>query len=296
MFGYIRIYKPQLRICEYEAYKAVYCTICRQIGRDYGIGARMLLSYDFTFVAMLYMALNGQSMDYRKGRCVCDPLKRCGFCTCESDAFKLTGAMTAEMFYYKIADNIEDSGAFGKLFWKGMKLAAAPMRRKAMRNYPDIDPLVARCITEQAAAESMDEPSIDQCAEPSAKLISALAVMLSEDETERVILKDFGYYLGRWIYLIDAFDDIVKDIKSGSFNPFVRRFGLTREDANDDSPLLTEAREYANQCLNMTVARANTAFGLLNTGEFAPIFENILYWGLGEVQRRALHEKELQKQ
>lgn len=295
LFGYVRIFKPQLRICEYDAYKAVYCTLCKHLGRQYGPQARLLLTYDYTFVAMLYMALHKQAVNPKKSVCVCNPLKKCIYCTCDKSAFDLTCAMTAEMFYYKTVDNIQDSGFFGRMGWRAVKLLAAPMRKKSMRLYPEMEEIMAQCSKAQYAAEHEGSGSVDESAEPTAKMLSDLAQLLSEDETEKRVLKDFGYYLGRWIYLIDAFDDIEKDIRADSFNPFVKRFELTIKDIEEDSELLEQARLYANETLNMTVARAAKAFELLNLGDYAPIFNNIIYLGLGEAQRRALHEKELQE-
>lgn len=244
---------------------------------------------------MLYMALHRQSIEPKKSVCVCYPLKKCVYCSCDTAAFELTCAMTVEMFYYKTVDNIEDSRGAGKLLWRAVKMIAAPMHRRAMRAFPEIEAIMSNYSQAQFKTERGEDRSIDAAAEPTAAMLSQLAPMLSEDETEKRVLRDFGYYFGRWIYLIDAFDDIEKDIRSGSFNPFVFRFGLTHEDVEKDTSLLEQARLYANECLNMTVARAAAAFELLELGEYAPIFNNIIYLGLGEAQRRALHEKELQE-
>ncbi len=294
MFGYVRIYKPQLRICEYEQYKAVYCTLCKELGKGYGPFARMLLNYDYTFVALLYMALHKQQPCVERKCCVFNPLKRCSYCKGDREGFRLTCAMTAEMYYHKLSDNVADSGWLASLGWRFLRLTARPMRRKAKKLYPQIDALVERCMADQAAAEQAEDSSIDSAAEPSARLISELAQMVAANDTDRVVLKDFGYFFGRWIYLIDAFDDMADDVKKNSFNPFAARFGLTKEDIENNTMRYSEARLYANECLNMTVARALTAFDLLDTGVYAPIFENILMLGLGEAQRQALNEKELQ--
>lgn len=292
----MRIYKPQLRICEYDAYKAVYCTLCKHLGRQYGLHARLLLNYDYTFVAMLYMALHKLPVNPEKKACCCNPLKRCAYCTCEDTAgFELTCAMTAEMFYYKVVDNIADSGKLGSLGWHAVKAVAAPMRKKAMRRCPEIEKLMAGYSAAQFETERGEDKSVDASAEPTARVLSELAQLVSDDAAEKRVLKDFGYYFGRWIYLMDAFDDIEKDIKEQSFNPFVEKFGLTKADIEEDSELLEQARLYANECLNMTVARAATAFELLDLGDYAPIFSNIIYLGLGESQRKALHEKELEE-
>ena len=55
MFGYIKPFQPELKVREAEDYKAIYCGLCKELGRSYGIFARMTLSYDFAFMAMLFM-------------------------------------------------------------------------------------------------------------------------------------------------------------------------------------------------------------------------------------------------
>lgn len=62
MFGYVRIYKPELKIKDYEIYKAAYCSVCRALGRHYGVIARGLLSYDATFL-YLYRAAISEAAD-----------------------------------------------------------------------------------------------------------------------------------------------------------------------------------------------------------------------------------------
>lgn len=300
LFGYVRIYKPLLRFCEYDAYKAVYCSICRELGRSYGIPARLLLNYDFTFVAMLHLALHGQPYDPEKKRCTCNPLKKCLYCkcgegACDGEAFRVTSAMTVLMFRYKLDDNIDDGGFFARTGCRLLRGLSKGMYRKAAKSYPELDDAIRRCMEMQREAEANPECSLDEAAHPSALMLRELAVTLSDKELDKTVLRDFGYYFGRWIYLIDAFDDLARDLKDGSFNVFARRFGLGPEDADEDSPRLAEARQYANDCLNMTAARAIKAFDLLDTGAYAPVFENILMHGLGEAQRVALHEKELQQ-
>ena len=75
MFGYIRIAKPELKVKEYEMYKAVYCSLCRVLGKNYGIWSRFTLSYDFTFLALLNMSLTDVCDLTERKRCVCNPLK-----------------------------------------------------------------------------------------------------------------------------------------------------------------------------------------------------------------------------
>lgn len=75
MFGYLQIQKSELLVRESEAYKAVYCGLCRQMGKDYSVFTRFTLSYDCTFYAMLLMSLNRSCKGFKDGRCTCNPLK-----------------------------------------------------------------------------------------------------------------------------------------------------------------------------------------------------------------------------
>lgn len=290
MFGYVRIFKPELKFCEYDHYKAVYCTLCKRLGKLYGPTAKMLLNYDFTFVAMLDLALRKSEPCLVKKSCAANPLKSCYYCSNEEDkAFDFTCALTVMLFYHKLADNIQDSGFFGKIFYSMPMPYAKAKLKKAEKRYPEAAKIVADCMELQRQAEASPERNIDSVAEPSAKMISALAQMLSDDPEQKTLLKHFGFYLGRWIYLIDAFDDIEKDINSGSFNPFVEKCGLTKEDAEQNGEKLLDARLYANECLNMTVGRAVQIFELFELGKYKSIFDNIIYKGLGDAQRRALY-------
>ncbi len=292
MFGYIRIYKPQMRFYEYDRYKSVYCTLCKQIGKSYGLLAKFLLNYDYTFMTMLKLEFERAEVSCGKGRCTFNPLYKCPKCVGKTDAFDFTADLTAIMFYHKLRDNVNDSGFFGRVGWRIMKAFASPMRKKAKKKNPEIDELVARYIDEQQAAESAENVSLDSAAEPSAKLISALAQMLSDDMTVRPILQKFGYYLGRWIYLIDAQDDLEKDIKKGNFNPFARKFSLCRSDVKDNSEALKNAHVYANESLNMTASAMLDYYDVLEFDYFKEILDNITMLGMPFSQRNAMHIEE----
>ena len=114
MFGYIRIAKPELKIKEYETYKAVYCTLCRTLGKEYGIWTRFTLSYDFTFLALLNMALSDGCDEAERKHCVCNPLKKCNYCK-NDEKIKMPAAAAIIMVYYKLLDNIADEKGIKKL-------------------------------------------------------------------------------------------------------------------------------------------------------------------------------------
>lgn len=107
MFGYIRPFQPELRIKEYEAYKSVYCGLCKELGRQYGIFARFTLSYDFTFLAILSMAVQKDPPEFGKIRCLINPLKKCSACHKDGITDRIA-AQAMITLYYKCQDQLSD--------------------------------------------------------------------------------------------------------------------------------------------------------------------------------------------
>ena len=93
MFGYIVIDKNEMKIKEYNTYKAIYCTLCKRMGKDYGFLSKFTLSYDFTFAALVWLTLNGGCKDFEKKSCRVNPLKKCVYCKNDSDGFSQVAAM-----------------------------------------------------------------------------------------------------------------------------------------------------------------------------------------------------------
>ncbi len=292
MFGYIRICKPQMKICEYDTYQAVYCTLCRHLGRHLGLPARMLLNYDYTFLTMVMIALSEEPSRFVRGRCVFNPAKRCGNCATHADAFEYTSALTAIMFYHKLRDNINDATGGKRLLWQMLLPYASHVRKRAMKLCADEDALVDKYIRRQFEAEHRAVESgdviVDELCQPTADVISAIAVKLSTKPDEQTVLKYFGYFLGRWIYLIDALDDLDEDLQNRSFNPLALKFHLTAQDTAERSEAWENARQFGNDSLNQSIAEAIKYYELLDFGQFKPILDNIMYLGVSEAQRSAL--------
>ena len=152
MFGYIRADKAELKIREYEVYKAVYCTLCRTLGRRYGILSRLTLSYDFTFLAMLQLGMNDANVCMEQKRCAFNPLKKCNYCK-DDTALKMPAAAAMIMLYYKLADNIADEKGLKKLGYMLLKPCFASARKKAARDYPQLEKIVSQYIESQNGLE-----------------------------------------------------------------------------------------------------------------------------------------------
>lgn len=287
MFGYVRPYKPELLVKEYSQYKAVYCELCRVLGKEYGPLSRLALSYDCAFYALAALSVSEDGVEEQRRRCVCNPLKACTYLPSPGEAYKKAAALCVLLTYHKLRDDLLDEG-----FWKSLpsRLLLALVKGKAKRakeRYPAMAQAVENCMQSQRQAE-LDRAGPDRCAEPTAKLLEALFGELAGcNEQQKLALESFGYFLGRWVYLMDAADDLGKDLREGSFNPFIIRLGL--EGKKELSPEERSSAEgQCNEALNATAARLALAMNLLEPGRFSPIIENVVAKGLPQVQREIL--------
>ncbi len=276
MFGYIKACKPELKVKEYETYKAIYCSLCKKLGKSYGILSRFTLSYDFTFLAMLNMSLKGGCDGFVQKRCAFNPLKKCNYCKNDSD-IDMPAAAAIIMLYYKILDNINDEHGFKKIGYLCLKPIFSHAHKKAQKDYPDIEAAVNEYITAQTKLEKSNCNSLDQAADPTAQVMQQVFSLCSQDATEQRILKRLGYCIGRYIYLLDAAADLQQDVKTGNYN--VLKF------VEDDVTERVKTQLYF--CIN----EAARAFELLDFKKYKSILGNIIYLGLEETFMKELNKE-----
>lgn len=284
MLGYVRTCKPEMKIKYYEAYRGIYCSLCKTLGKQYGVLSRMLLSYDVTFLIVVMLSVRNALPSFKKGRCPFNPAKRCNYCIdCNSD-FSFAAAFTVLMFYYKVRDNIADSGFFKGLMMRMLLPYASALRKKALKKYKRLDDMICGGMRRQAYTERSNTDITDKAAHESADLLGRI---FCYDDADNITLYRFGYAVGRFVYLIDAADDIKNDLKNKSFNVFVNCFGLHSPDELTD-----EMKEQIEATLNMSRAQALEAFSNLDTEIFVPIVENILTDGLDGSINKVLKGKD----
>lgn len=293
MFGYVRPNKSELLVKEYAQYKAAYCQLCKVLGNEYGFLARFTLSYDCAFYALLALSVTGSKVEECRGRCVCNPLKPCAYLASAGEEYEKAAALCVLLTYHKLRDDLADQGFFHSLGSRLLIPLVRPKARKAGKRYPAIAEVVERAMEEQGRAEAAGG-GVDQCAEPTANLLGTLFAELADaEERQRPALERFGYFLGRWVYIMDAADDLREDLKSGAFNPFVKKLGL--EGKTELTPEERAAAELrCNEVLNATAAQLVLAANLLELQNFGPIIQNVAEKGLAEIQREILflHVKE----
>lgn len=287
MFGYVRLFKPTITMGEYEQYKGIYCTLCKRLGKRYGLLSRFTLSYDMTFLALLQMALAEEEAGFCPSRCSFNPTKRC-LKACHTDAIDRAADIGTILTYYKLKDTLADEG-WGKKIgaWCALPFAKAA-HKKAMKNVPHIDKAVEAMMIAQAELETANTPSIDRAAEPFAQLLQVLAADIAADDTQKRVLERFGYCLGRWVYLMDAVDDLAEDLKKGRYNPYI---GLRQLHKGDEQGI-KDARSYSLYTLNACLAECKAAYDLLEIRRFDGILRNILEEGMPHAQQRVIAGEE----
>ncbi len=292
MFGYVRACKPQMKICDFEAYQGVYCTLCQALGKRYGFAARMTLSYDFTFLALLLMAMSDEQVSFQQGRCPFNPTKKRMYCRSDgAKAIDYAADVAMLLTYHKLCDTMSD-----ERFVK--RVVARIARRWIKRDYKRA---VKRCPEQaQAAQEYMDAQrmleaervaSVDRAAEPTAVLLSMLlSSAVDIDDDHRHDVERFGYCLGRYIYLADAADDLVDDYQSGNYNPYI----LTHTDACETGRY-DAVRQYAAESLHACVGVCAECYELFDIRRFDGILRNVLYYGMPTVIKRIQQGKQEDK-
>ena len=217
MFGYIKTDFPNLYMKDTVLYQAMYCGLCKAIGKTCGQRARLALNYDLTFLSVLLHNLHGVDVKVEKQHCIIHPIRKRPI-TLVDELTERIGCLNVILAYQKLNDDVIDNGK-GRI----ERVFFTKAYKKAKKKEPEIDKIVKNRYSELLKLEKENCDSIDIVADPFGNMIQDIvALILKDNATEEV--KELAYYLGKWIYLIDALDDFDKDKKKGNYNVFVNSY------------------------------------------------------------------------
>ncbi len=274
MTGYVRMCRSELKMREYDQYKGVYCSLCKRLGKRYGVLLRFALSFDMTFYALLAMALSDTCVGFTQSRCSYNPLKKC--LKCDTTALDTAADITVLMLYYRALDHLEDEGFLKRAGVLTTLPFVKAYYKKAKAFLPETDAAFARMTAAQQTLEKAKTASVDAAAEPFALLLQMLCEQLITDDKQKAVLSRFGYCLGRYVYLADAAADMVDDGKKGRYNPLL----LSRRVDINDKESVTACQQYAADVLRHCQAECIAAYDLLDIRRFDGILRNILEDGI----------------
>jgi len=256
----------------------MYCGLCHTLGRRYGTAARFILNYDFTYLAILLS--EAQEPPTGESRCIRHPVHPRTFLE-ENDAMALAADESMILAYWQLRDGVADHDWLHGLKYRSLSAVLEPAYRKAAKLRPEFDRTVCRQLRVLSELEAENCGSIDRAADAFAVLLAGAAGEVSEPIRRRV-LEQLLYHLGRWVYLVDAADDLKKDAQSGNYNPVALRYELK------DGVWTLESRSEFAATLDHSIHMMATAFELWDFGVWTPLLETTLYTGLFRVGKAVL--------
>ena len=261
MFGYVIINKPEMKFKEFDLYQSYYCGLCRTLKDAYGRLGQMTLSYDMTFVSLLLTSLYEPKTVENFQRCLAHPFGK--HLSRVNELSQYGADMNLLLSYYKCLDDWQDERKVSK------KAMAATLRgrfQKVAATYPEKDCLIRQKMEQIHRCEQERCMNLDEVSGYFGEIMAEILVY-RRDEWE-ADLRRIGFFLGKFIYLMDAFEDVEKDAKTGNYNVFVHEY------RKEDFARRTE------QILSMMMAECSRAFERLPIVENVEILRNILYSGV----------------
>lgn len=280
MFGYVTVCKECMSQEDYDLFRAYYCGLCHATGKQCSQISRLGLSYDITFLAIVLSAVTECGDEFSKYRCAAHPLKNHA-AVINSRAVDYAASMGVILTYLKFLDDWHDERSLKALlsmiiFYRGSRR----VRKKYFRQY--------ECIRSELMRLNECEKNnacIDEAADCFAKILEVLFTPeFITDATQLKILGWFGYNIGRWIYVIDAYNDIKDDFKHKSYNPFIAEFGA------DIFTHITSLKQRLNTTLTLNLDTTASAYELLTVYKNDGIIRHIVYTSLLERQNKILGE------
>lgn len=280
MFGYVKPLPGELKVKEYEYYKAAYCGLCRALKKKSRI-LPFTLSYDFVFLAILRQAVANEQTELTKIRCIAHPMKKKAALNV-TPSLEITASSAALLVYYKFKDDAADKRGIKRLASKILASFTGGLRKKCLGD-GSADRKIAESLATLAAYEKEGSPSAYPSAEAFGVLLGHVFCEGVEDTLQSRCLYEIGRHIGRWIYLLDAADDAPEDAESGSYNPFVSSGEWQKDD-------FAEMIEIA---LNCELAEAEKAMNLLEITDpgLKNILQNILYLGMPAEAKKCLKRR-----
>lgn len=222
MFGYVTPLKPELKIREYNQFQSYYCGVCLGIKKLYGELPRMTLNYDMTFLSLLIDGLSSdEELNLEMKRCMAHPNKKKPILL-NNTAINYAATMNVSLTYYKLLDDVYDDNTLKSKFLLNV---IKPYKKKFPSSIIEINSLIEEKLKDLSNLENNKNFNyIDEICDPFSVIVGVILEKyphnFKEDSKElREKLYKFGYSLGKWIYLMDALDDLEEDMKDNKFNP-----------------------------------------------------------------------------
>ena len=261
MFGYIGVNRGELKVRELERYRAFYCGLCETLRKRYGLSGQLTLTYDMTFLVFLLSSLYELKEREDNKRCVVHPLKK--HRQIRTRATRYAADMNLLLTYEHLLDDWMDEhsvvGKAGSLWLRGRV-------RRIQHRYTHKAEVFRKELAALHMYEQQNSMSLDAASGCFGRLMAELFAY--KKDSWEPYLRKLGFFLGKYIYLLDAFDDYVKDEKTGSYN-VLRQF--------EDEQV---RQERVREAMMMMIAECAQIIEFLPLLRDEGILKNIVYSGV----------------
>ncbi|ETI94092.1 MAG: hypothetical protein Q606_CBAC00307G0008 [Intestinibacter bartlettii DORA_8_9] len=262
MFGYVRINKMDLTFREFDYYKGYYCGLCKYLKENHGEVSRLSLNYDITFLIVILTALYKLDSDITYERCIANPLKK--KMRIVNEITEYAASMNILLSYYKLEDNLyDDNGIKDKLAYELYK----GKLKKAYEKYPQKAEYIKQQLGNLRELEKQESKSIDKVSNTFGNLMGEIFVYKKDGYEQN--LRNIGFNLGKYIYILDAYEDLEEDNKKGRYNPFI-----------DYIDKKEELKNKVDRLISMSLGMATKNIEQLNLEFNKSIIDNIIYSGV----------------
>lgn len=265
MFGYVRLNEPELKLKDLQAFRSVYCGVCQGL-RRHGLGSWLALNYDMTFIALVLTSLYEEEVRPRPCRCLLHPFSRRS--QLSNGWTQYAADMTVLLTYYQCLDAWHDEK---KIIPRAEAALLKRARDKVARLYPRQARAVADYVARLDQVEERRDPDLDLGAGLTGQMLAELFVC-KEDEWAPT-LRELGFWLGKFIYLMDAAEDVERDRKSGCYNPLLLQEELRQTHGES-------LDEYCELLLTAMMGECAQAFERLPLLLYGDLLRNIVYSGV----------------
>lgn len=267
MFGYVTINKMELKFKEYYSYKGYYCGLCKCLKSEYGDKSRMTLNYDMAFLILFLSSLYEPENKVYNERCIVHPGKK--QLIIQNEITRYAAAVNIILSYYNMLDNWQDDRDVKSL--AAMKLLAGKFR-KSVGRLPKKSAIIKERLRSISELEKSGTDDVDAVSNEFGHLMEEI-FLYRKDEWEKNLRKT-GFYLGKLIYCLDAYDDMEKDRDNNSYNPF-------------NSMKAENKEQYAKELLMLNLSFLSDEIEKLPLVRDKGIIDNIIYSGiLNKINKR----------
>jgi len=265
MFGYVAIDKPNILIKDYQTYRSYYCGLCKAIGQISGHSMRFTLNYDIVLLALLGHNYENLDPDFTLGRCIVHPAgKKLSFVKNNVVLSRIVDINTI-LGYYKVADDVIDENKK-----KLLKKALYPKYKKAKGRLKEFDERICEGYQRLRKLEK-ENTDYNVLADCFGSMLLSCADALTEKADKN--LRELLFNIGKWIYIIDAYDDLKKDAGK-NFNPFL----INVKELDDN--VYTDIENKIRPALYQIIERVIEVYNKMDIKISEGALSNIIYLGL----------------